>query len=241
MPTYSKQDPSTIQSMFNDIAQRYDKANSILSFCLHKKWNKKLINEVVLKNQSHTLLDLCCGTGDIAFGYLNQVQKPCQAHLVDFCSNMLVCAKEKMEKKHSSKHAISYIEADVQFLPFDTNTADCATLAYGIRNVQDTKQCVKESYRVLKPGGCFGILELTQPQSLFLRWGHRFYLKTLLPILGKWMTDNEEAYQYLQSSIQTFISPIELEQIMKNSGFVNTKRIILAAGIATIFIGYKPR
>jgi demethylmenaquinone methyltransferase/2-methoxy-6-polyprenyl-1,4-benzoquinol methylase len=240
MPNYNKNEPDTIQHMFNSIASNYDKTNAVLSFQLHKRWNRQLIRHIQINSRPHHLLDLCCGTGDIALDYLKTSQLPCQAFLVDFCSNMLTCAKAKMEAHKFDKHQVHYTQADVQSLPFSNATVDCATMAYGIRNVKDPAKSMQEVFRVLKPGGKFGILELTQPQNSILRLGHQFYLRTCLPILGKWLTSNQDAYQYLQSSIQSFIAPDKLEQIMRESSFIKTERIALMGGIATILIGTKP-
>lgn len=239
MPTYHKNDPHTIQSMFNSIAKHYDKANSILSFQLHKKWNRQLVCQMLLP-YSHRFLDLCCGTGDIAFDYLQRSQSSCRAYLLDFSSNMLSCAKGKAAVLNLKRHEIKYLEADAQNLPLSSNSIDCATLAYGIRNIKDPDRCLQEIYRVLKPGGRFGILELTQPKNPFLRFGHRLYLKAFLPVFGKWITANQDAYQYLCNSIQSFILPEELENKMRSYQFIETSCIKLTGGIATILIGQKP-
>ena len=113
-------------------------------------------------------------------------------------------------------------------------------MAYGIRNVQDPSLCIQEVFRVLKPGGSFGILELTRPRSLILRAGHHLYLHKLLPLLGKLLTDNQQAYQYLCQSIETFIEPQEIEKLLQYNGFIQTERLCLAGGIATIILGTKP-
>lgn len=239
MPVYHKEDPSTIQSMFNSIAKQYDKANGILSFQLHKKWNHTLICQVMSYLPSHTYLDLCSGTGDIAFDYLKSNPAICQAFLVDFSREMLNCAKAKAINLNLTRHAIEYIEADVQHIPLANESVDCATMAYGIRNVKDPLLCMQEVYRVLKPGGRFGILELTQPSSAFLRFGHQLYLKTILPFLGKMVTTNQDAYNYLQDSIRRFIAPQKLEEMMQQCGFTHTSRLSLTGGIATILIGSK--
>lgn len=236
---YSKNTPKSIQAMFNNIAKRYDLTNSVLSFRMHKKWNHELVHHVLLPRSPHTLLDLCCGTGDIAFDYLTTCSATCHAYLVDFCSGMLDCAKEKSKQLSLERHSLDYIEADVQRLPLASETVDCATMAYGIRNVQDPHQCIQEVYRVLKPGGRFGILELTQPQNRLLRLGHSCYLRLILPSLGKWLTANKEAYQYLRNSIQTFVSPADLENMLIDNKFVRTYRQPLAGGVATLLIGYK--
>lgn len=236
---YRKDSPATIQSMFNSIAERYDLTNSVLSFSLHRYWNNALVHHVQKSGKNGKIvMDLCSGTGDIAFNYLKKASTPCEVYLIDFSSEMLAQAKEK-GKLIPSSHQLHYIEADVQELPLADGCVDCATMAYGIRNVQDPARCMREVSRTLREGGCFGILELTRPRSSLLRWGHRFYLRTLLPFLGKWLTENESAYQYLCQSIETFSSPEKLEELLKNNGFVKTEIHPLAGGVATIILGYK--
>lgn len=238
---YSKDSPSTIQSMFNSIANRYDLTNAVLSLSLHKRWNRALIRHVRKNTSPHVLLDLCSGTGDIAFDYLHAASFACHAYLIDFSSEMLEYAKRKEPPKgFAHSHQLSYIEADVQQIPLPDQIADCATMAYGIRNVQDPALCMRDVLRVLKPGGCFGILELTRPRYRLLRLGHQIYLRTL-PFLGKWLTDNKQAYQYLCQSIQTFIAPDELKNLLAENGFVQTQTHALTGGIATIILGYKPQ
>ena len=239
---YQKDSPQTIQSMFNSIAKRYDLTNAILSLNLHKRWNRTLIHHVLHGiSDRKVFIDLCSGTGDIAFNYLKSTSTCCNAYLIDFSSEMLECAKAKASQYSFSKcHQISYLEANVQKLPLPDHFANFATMAYGIRNVQNPSLCMQDVFRVLKPGGSFGILELTRPHHRLMHLGHQLYLRTFLPLLGKWLTDNKQAYQYLCQSIQTFISPQELENLLKSNGFVNTQRLSLAGGIATLLVGYKP-
>lgn len=232
---YSKQDPESIQAMFGSIAKSYDRTNAILSFQMHRWWNRQLVQHVA---QQGTLLDLCCGTGEIAFTFLRKAQKPTTAYLLDFCSQMLDCARAKA--KPFETHQLHYLQADAQEIPLPAETADCATIAYGIRNVQNPQKCVQDVFRVLKKGGNFGILELTNPTNPFLRFGHQIYLKTCLPLLGRLFASNQEAYDYLQRSIGAFIKPEELEKLLQSAGFVHTARIPLTGGIATIILGQKP-
>lgn len=237
---YRKDSPATIQSMFNSIAKRYDFTNAVLSFFLHRYWNKTLIRFVKQTSSSPVLLDLCSGTGDIAFAYLKEVTSPCQAYLIDFSHEMLEHAKQKANQLNfSSSQHLSFIEADVQHIPLPNQIGNCATMAYGIRNVQNPALCIQEVSRLLKPGSCFGILELTRPHMRLLRWGHEFYLRRILPFLGKRLTDNEQAYQYLCKSIQSFVAPEDLQKLLLENGFQNTKIQPLAGGIATIIVGYK--
>lgn len=238
---YRKDAPATIQAMFNSIAKRYDFANAVLSFSLHRYWNRILVQSVQQTSASPVLLDLCAGTGDIAFAYLKHTSSPCKAYLIDFSSEMLEHAKQKANLfNFPSSQSISFLEADVQQIPLPDQIANCATMAYGIRNVQDPALCFKEVCRLLKPGSCFGILELTRPHMRLLRLGHQFYLRRLLPFLGKRLTDNEQAYQYLCRSIQSFVAPEDLQKLLVKTGFQQTKIQPLAGGIATIILGYTP-
>lgn len=239
MMAYNKNDPETIQRMFGSIANQYDRTNAVLSFQMHRYWNEQLVKKVIKSSDSEILLDLCCGTGEIAFSYLKSSKLSREAYLVDFCDEMLNCAKSKAYKLPLSHHKIHYIQADVQKLPLADLSADCATIAYGIRNVKNPAKCISEVYRILKPGSNFGILELTKPKNRILRMGHSFYLKTILPILGKALTSNQQAYQYLCNSIHTFIEPKDLQFLLLQAGFKEVEINPMCGGIATIISAKK--
>lgn len=238
MSLYTKDKPHTIQAMFNAIAHRYDKTNSVLSFQLHKRWNKQLVQHALKASSLSPFLDLCCGTGDIAYEFLQHASSPCHAYLVDFSEEMLVHAQEKCTLLHT-QHQIDFIQADVMQLPLPSNTIGCATMAYGIRNVSDPSQAIAEAFRVLKKEGSFGILELTQPSNPLFATLHRLYLRSFTPLFGKWLTKNEDAYKYLQNSIESFISPQEVEKKLQQAGFVDTNCRPLMGGIATLITGRK--
>lgn len=237
MISYNKNDPDTIRKMFNSIARQYDRTNGVLSFQMHKRWNRTLIEHAIIPVKPQRLLDLCCGTGAIAFAYLKQQPQPTKAFLLDFSEGMLAYAQE--QSKGLERHDLSFLQADAQLIPLPDSSVDCATIAYGIRNIKHPQQCLNEVYRVLQEGGTFGILELTQPQNPLMRLGHKFYLKTILPIIGKMLTSNREAYQYLCNSIHSFIPPRELEYLLHTAGFASIKLIPLFGGIATILIAKK--
>jgi demethylmenaquinone methyltransferase / 2-methoxy-6-polyprenyl-1,4-benzoquinol methylase len=188
---YQKENPETIQELFNAIAKQYDRVNGVLSLQLHRYWNSKLVNSLLRKRESETILDLCCGTGEIAFRFLQKSHRPCEAYLLDFSEEMLLCGEEKAKKCKLQTHQIHYLQADAQEIPLPDSSVDCITMAYGIRNIKDPLRCAKEAFRVLRPGGYFGILELTQPANVLLRMGHQLYLKTAVPLLGKWLTSNQ--------------------------------------------------
>ncbi len=244
MTSYKTEDPKTIQALFDSIAKQYERTNAILSFNLHKRWNQLLVKEV-LRNCENScpkvFLDLCCGTGAIAFELLKDTSlKNVKAYLLDFSKQMLECAKMKANTFDLKLHEIKYLQADAQHIPIARDSVDCATIAYGIRNVQDPKKCLDETFRVLKKGGTFGILELTEPQNAYLKVGHSIYLRKVLPWLGKLLTSNKEAYQYLCGSIQTFIKPKSLIELMDATGFKEIRSISLLGGTATLLITRKP-
>lgn len=238
--TYQKKAPESIKEMFGAIAKNYDRTNAILSFKMHKHWNMELAKAVAHKKEVRAFLDLCCGTGEIAFNYAKLNNGPFELHLLDFTPEMLDIAKAKAKKLCLDGQRIHYIQSDAQKIPLPDEVIDCVTISYGIRNVSNPSLCIKEAFRVLRPGGLMGILELTRPKNPFLKLGHTIYLKTILPILGKLMTSNTKAYHYLSQSIQSFQTPENLKRLMEEEGFnpVTTKK--LSGGIATIVLGTKP-
>jgi len=240
MTLYDKQSPESIQKMFGSIAKKYDRGNAILSMHLHKLWNAELVRQITKNHSPMTLLDLCSGTGDIAFKFLKTSKSHRTSILVDFCPEMLAHAKAKAYLLKLNHHCIKYLHADVQNLPLQENYCLCAYMAYGIRNVKDPLKCFQEVFRVLKPGGVFGILELTKPSNPLVRIGHSLYLRKVLPLIGKWISANQAAYEYLCNSIHHFVPPAQLIDLLKQAGFIKTKVKSLTFGTATILIGYKP-
>lgn len=241
MVIYKKDNPKSIQAMFGAIAKNYDKANSLLSFNLHRRWNRRLVQEINKESKEpSSFLDLCCGTGEIAFTFLEEqkIKKGCcSAYLLDFCPEMLACAQVKGDNRFSSP--LHYIEADAQKIPLETATIDCATLAYGIRNIAVMERCFEETYRVLKPKGIFAILELTRPKNRCLAFLHTLYLKNILPVIGQLITSERSAYDYLSRSIQEFVDPAAIRQKLCETQFTEIKITPLCGGIATLFTARK--
>lgn len=222
--------------MFGAIASRYDRANAILSFNLHKHWNRQLAKHATSQSPGSNYLDLCSGTGDIAYFLAEYASSPSKITLLDFCPEMLEIAKTKAPM---SDHEFTYIQGDAQVLPFQNNSFDSITISYGIRNVKSPIRCIKECKRVLNEDGVLSILELTRPTHPIMRFGHRCYLKGILPLLGRLITENKQAYQYLCSSIHHFVAPEELAQTMRDVGFGNVSIRPLTGGIATLVTAVK--
>jgi demethylmenaquinone methyltransferase / 2-methoxy-6-polyprenyl-1,4-benzoquinol methylase len=238
---YYKDSPESIQKLFGSIAKRYDRANSLMSFHLHALWNKKLVRELVKKSTPSTLLDLCAGTGEITKRlYDHSVKKklkPPHIDLVDFSQEMLEVATTRCETLQGGSFA--YHVQNAEELLFENNRFCAVSMAYGIRNVQNTEKCIKEVHRVLKKDGWFGIVELTRPENRLLRGLHKLYLHTALPVIGRCFCANKEAYSYLSSSIGHFISPYNIKTILEKSGFDSVQITPLQWGIATLILARK--
>lgn len=233
---YDKKTPETIQEMFGTIANDYDRANAVLSFNLHRYWNRQLVKSALMHSSGNRYLDLCSGTGDIALDIAKNNHEPAEVTLLDFCKEMLDIAKHKAD---GFKHNLSFIHGNAEELPFLDNSFDCITISYGIRNVSDTHKCIEECYRVLTKSGHLAILELTVPTNPLMKLGHQCYLKGLLPLIGKLVTKNQEAYEYLCSSIHSFVSPKNLGQTIYEAGFDKVRTRSLTGGIATLITAKK--
>lgn len=233
--SYSNQRPKEIEALFDAVAPRYDCGNAVLSFQLYRLWNRFLIQRVLRNRPPGVFLDLCCGTGDIALGYLQRCPHPTTAYLLDFSTEMLARCRQKAARMSPGGHELHYVHADALQLPLSDASVDAVVVAYGIRNVADPLRCLQEALRVLRPEGQLGILELTRPTHRWLRWGHRLYLSRVLPWMASCFSAHPEAYDYLGESILAFMPPFQLLKQMQDVGFRSVSSKALCGGIATAF------
>lgn len=201
--------PATIQTMFNIISKKYDFINNIISF-----GTQKFIKKICVKNlkilPDYKILDLCCGTGDIA-NLIKQEQPKCDVIGLDFSEKMLEIAKNKVS-------GVKFIQGDATDLPFDDNFFDIVTMAFGLRNIQNTQKAIFEIQRVLKPNGQFLHLDFGEKNII-----NSLYDKTILSFI-KLFTDDIFAYRYLIESKKTFLEPDGLIKNFKKNGFKLIKR-----------------
>lgn len=231
--TRSKTNPSRMEEMFGKIAGKYDTVNSVMSFQMHKLWNQKLTNCFDPK-ETKTLLDLCAGTGEIGYRWLKKVKLPKKVIFLDVTKEMLEIAKDKKAPFEALGHEVSFIEADAAEIPLEDVSLDGVSVAYGIRNIERLEVSFKEVFRTLKPGGTFAILELTEPKNKLLKKLHIFYLNHFVPFLGKLLTKEAAAYEYLAKSIQSFTKPEIVKKQLEGVGFSEVEITPLTFGVATL-------
>lgn len=209
--------------MFNLISKRYDLANDLLSFGLHRLWKKKTL-EILNASKKDLVLDLCCGTGDL----ISKIQNGIGADL-----------SLEMLKRAPRKTPASLVCADAEHLPFRSESFDKAVIAFGIRNIPLFEKALAETYRSLKTGGELVVLEFSKPSGRIFSKLYFFYLTKLLPKIGGWISKNRDAYEYLPQSIQQFPDGEDFLKSMGKAQFQGLKICRLSFGIASIYIGKK--
>ncbi|HEY7698272.1 MAG TPA: bifunctional demethylmenaquinone methyltransferase/2-methoxy-6-polyprenyl-1,4-benzoquinol methylase UbiE [Vicinamibacteria bacterium] len=221
---------SAIKEMFEGVAPRYDFLNRVLSLGIDRAWRRQVVESLELRPE-HRVLDLCCGTGDLALEIAREV--PVTA--CDFTWNMLTRARAKSV---SSGRPLALACADTLELPFRNDLFDRATIAFGIRNLESMSAGLAEIRRVLKPGGRIAILEFSQPNRGWLKLPYRIYLDWLLPAVGG-LLSRKEAYRYLAESIQGFPVPEVLVRLLEEAGFQSPRYSRLSGGIVALHIASK--
>ncbi len=226
-----------IKAMFENIAQNYDFLNKLLSLKQDVYWRKKMISSLKLKDNSK-ILDIACGTGDVIIEIMKNNHKNIQIYGADFSKNMLSIAIKKIKIKNYLLK-VNFLLTNALYLPFLNESFNAVTIAFGIRNISNKDQALKEFYNILKPGGTLAILELTTPKSVFFLKLYMIYFKKILPLIGQFFSKNRQAYRYLPESVQNFpTSDIFIDNI-KKAGFIKVNQTKLTLGITTLFIGYK--
>jgi demethylmenaquinone methyltransferase/2-methoxy-6-polyprenyl-1,4-benzoquinol methylase len=220
-----------VRAMFTEIAPRYDLLNHLLSANVDKLWWRRTARTFrsILAQPNARVLDLCCGTGDLAFALRKQGTAKITG--ADFSHSMLQLASSKSR----DRTALKWIEADALQLPFPDESFDLITSAFGFRNLADYDAGLREMLRVLKPGGEIGILEFSEPDGI-LGQLYKFYFKRVLPRIGA-LISRTSAYSYLPASVERFPSPEELLQRMQMAGFRNASWTPFTFGIAGLFRG----
>jgi len=227
-----------VRRMFGQIADRYDRMNHLLSMQVDRYWRWRTVRRVAPSGSS-PLLDVCTGTGDLAFAYRRRAPTAAQVIGTDFCHEMLKVAYRRRHRI-GSETKLEFAEADTEALPFADNTFQIVSVAFGLRNVADTDRGLREMTRVCRPGGRVAILEFSLPRRWPIRQLYGWYFRHILPRLGQWFARNDlDAYNYLPDSVEEFPSGDALVERMRLAGLERAEFFPLTFGIATLYVGVK--
>ncbi|MDY6823200.1 MAG: bifunctional demethylmenaquinone methyltransferase/2-methoxy-6-polyprenyl-1,4-benzoquinol methylase UbiE [Thermodesulfobacteriota bacterium] len=231
-----KKDPAGIRRMFDTIAPRYDFLNRFLSMRQDVYWRRKLVAAV--PTDSHRLLDIACGTGDVAIEAMRQSKTRRLIVGMDFSFAMLQNGQKKLAGTEAGRN-IHLVAADAFAPPFAENSFDAATIAFGIRNIEDKPAALETFRRHLRPGGGLAVLELTTPAKGILKTIYMAYFQHILPLVGWFFSKDRSAYQYLPASVIEFPPSAEFAAMMRDAGFTDVTFQRLTFGIATLYTGRK--
>jgi demethylmenaquinone methyltransferase/2-methoxy-6-polyprenyl-1,4-benzoquinol methylase len=223
-------DPRAVRSMFARIARRYDLLNRLLSAGVDRRWRARLVRRLG-DVRGRTLVDACCGTGDLAFAL---ERAGARVVGVDFTPEMLARARRK-----GAGRAARFVAGDALSLPLGDASVDAAAIAFGLRNVADRHAGVRELKRVVRPGGALIVLEFGLPRGPAAPL-YRFYFTRVLPRLGGWISGDAEAYRYLPATVLAWPSPDQLRTEMEAMGLEQCGYELLTGGIACLSFGRVP-
>ena len=224
-----------VAGMFNNIAWRYDFLNTLLSLGIDHYWRWKTIR-MLKKEKPKLILDAATGTGALALEAIKI--NPAKIFGIDISEDMLKIGRAKVKAKKLSDR-IELIEGDSENLIFNDDKFDAVTVAFGVRNFENLLKGLKEFHRVVKPGGVVLILEFSHPKNQIIQAFYRFYSSRILPKLGRKISRNKVAYQYLHDSVEAFPSGKNFLSILQQAGFRETNSKPLTFGVVTIYTGRK--
>ncbi|MAB49917.1 MAG: bifunctional demethylmenaquinone methyltransferase/2-methoxy-6-polyprenyl-1,4-benzoquinol methylase UbiE [Flavobacteriaceae bacterium] len=224
-----------VTEMFDTISKEYDGLNRVISFGIDVKWRNKVV-KIVSKKQPENILDIATGTGDLAINLASTNAKEIIG--LDISNGMLEVGRKKIASK-KLENIISMVIGDSENLPFEDNTFDAITVAFGVRNFENLEKGLSEILRVLKPNGIFVILETSVPTNPIYKFGYKIYSKFILPTIGKLFSKDKIAYNYLSESASVFPYGEALNNILRKIGFINVEDKPQTMGVATIYTASK--
>lgn len=225
-----------VHHVFEKISDSYDKMNSVISFQQHINWRKDTMKKMNVKKGSKAL-DVCCGTADWTIALAEAVGPSGEVFGLDFSQNMLNVGIEKVNTLGLKQ--VHLIHGNAMELPFEDNSFDYVTIGFGLRNVPDYLQVLKEMYRVVKPGGIVVCLETSQPTLIGYRQLFYFYFRFIMPLFGKLFAKSYQEYSWLQESARDFPAMKELAKMFEQAGLKNVTYKPYSGGAAAVHIGHK--
>ena len=226
-----------VAEVFHSVANKYDIMNDLMSGGVHRLWKRYTINKSGVK-KGDTVLDLAGGTGDLAAKFTRLVGPQGKVILSDINESMLEQGRERLTNMGIAGN-IEYVQADAEDLPFEDNTFDLVTMAFGLRNVTEKKNALKSILRCLKPGGKLMVLEFSKPVVPGLDVVYDHYSFKVLPAVGKLVANDAESYRYLAESIRMHPDQETLKGMMEGAGFDKVSYHNMTGGIVALHTGYK--
>lgn len=227
-----------VHSVFEKISDQYDYMNDLISFKQHNRWRNDTMKRISVK-PGDNCLDVCCGTGEWTFALAEAAGESGHVTGLDFSENMLKVGREKLKKR--SLPQVAFIHGNAMELPFGDNTFDVVTIGFGLRNVPDYFQALKEMARVVKPGGRVVCLETSHPTVPIFKQIFKFYFTYIMPVFGKLFAKSYQEYSWLQESTEAFLTKDELKDLFQKSGLTEVEVKSYALGAAAMHTGKKPQ
>lgn len=225
-----------VHDVFESIAPKYDRMNTLISFGMHKYWRRYTMKKMGIQ-AGESAIDIACGTCDWTISLAKASKAQDQIVGLDFSKNMLQIGREKLIKEGLPE--VKLVHGSALDIPFEDNTFDYATIGFALRNVPDLEKTIREMMRVVKPGGKVVSLELSKPTWPPFRFLYYIYFQKILPFLGKLFANRYEQYRWLPESLIQFPDYKQLEQIFYDIGFEKVDTHPLSGGIVAVHIGTK--
>ena len=226
-----------VRGVFDSVASRYDLMNDLMSGGIHRLW-KRFTIELSATRPGQTVLDIAGGTGDLAARFSRLMGPEGKVILADINAAMLEVGRDRLIDKGATGN-IEVVQADAQALPFEDNSIDCITIAFGLRNVTDKDMALRSMLRVLRPGGRLLVLEFSKPTSPLLGKVYDQYSFQILPAMGRLIAQDPDSYRYLAESIRKHPDQETLLDMMRDAGFAECRYHNMTGGIVAVHRGLK--
>ena len=233
MQQYLQNKKGLVQNVFDQVYDQYDLMNDFMSLGIHRLWKRTMLN-MMKPSYKQKLIDVACGTVDMAQLFKKNVDELCQITCVDPNKGMINKGKQKLGKYKN----LNWIIASAEKIPVASNSFDFYTISFGLRNTKNLDKSLSEAYRVLKPGGRFFCLEFSKIQNSGLEFIYKNYSK-IIPKIGELIVGKKQPYEYLVQSIEKFVNQDELIDLMVKKKFQKCKYRNLSGGIVSIHTGWK--